>query len=473
MDIIKPVLCVVLAFFLTATVVLSLQLLSARVDNARVTTSIRDDLRSGAVAFPPLWDRDLRTGIDTWTDCLVLSIATFGQKDLISAVTRSNFLKYSGTDTNTHVCEHLDAELGGTPIQGETEVSDYWRYWWGSAALLNIAIGVGDLTLPTYQTALKALTYAAIFLMVCTALVRYRRAAWPLLPVAVALTFGFAIPLFGQSIADAPGLIIGIMLATVYMAAGVDRAALRWQFVYFFVAGGIGFYFDLLNGDLLASLILFALLRLLSTVVFGPPKILWPALLARLPTTAAVGHTMAGYVAGAVSMAIFRVALRAFLTGQGLFAVLSEWHAELSKFASRNWPESQRHLFQQLPVDPSAYTTPLIRVFRHTYYDLEVATFPYIGRYGTVFIYALCALLYVAIGIWWLSRRGKMESAQSDRLLAASLISVVVPLWYCLFPVHTIIHFWMMGRLLALFFALAPSIVLIININEQPRRAPL
>src|SRR5215831_3288481 len=55
LDMIKPVLCVVLAFFLTATVVLSLQLLSAWVDNARVTTSIRDDLRSGAVAFPPFW----------------------------------------------------------------------------------------------------------------------------------------------------------------------------------------------------------------------------------------------------------------------------------------------------------------------------------------------------------------------------------------------------------------------------------
>jgi|SRR6516165_1318679 len=135
LDMIKPVLCVALAFFLTATVVLSLQLLSARVDNARVTTSIKDDLRSGAFAFPPFWGRDLRTGIDTWTDCLVLSIATFGQKDLISAVTRSNFLKYSGTDTNTHVCEHLDAELGGTPIQGETDVGDYWRYWWGSAGL--------------------------------------------------------------------------------------------------------------------------------------------------------------------------------------------------------------------------------------------------------------------------------------------------------------------------------------------------
>jgi hypothetical protein len=55
-------------------------------------------------------------------------------------------------------------------------MGDYWPYWWGSAALLNIAIGVGDLTLPTHQMALKALTYAAIFLMICTALVRYRRA---------------------------------------------------------------------------------------------------------------------------------------------------------------------------------------------------------------------------------------------------------------------------------------------------------
>jgi hypothetical protein len=40
------------------------------------------------------------------------------------------------------------------------------------------------------------------------------------------VSFLIAVPLFGQSIADAPGLIIGNMLATVYMAAGVDRAAL-------------------------------------------------------------------------------------------------------------------------------------------------------------------------------------------------------------------------------------------------------
>ncbi len=314
-NIFKPAFSLMLAFLLTATIILSLELLSARADNATVTTSIRTSLRNGAAVFPESFDRNLRTGIDTWTNCLVLNIATYGQKDLISALTRSNFVSLRA---EPHPCTELDARLGGSLTPAQAEAVDYWRYWWGSAALLNIAIGVFGLTLPFYQTTLKAITYAAILLTVCTAFIRYRRAAWPFLPVAVALTFGFAIPLFGQSIAHAPGLIIGMLFLSVYMAAGIDRAPLRWQFVYLFVAGGLGFYFDLFDGDIIATLICFALLRLLSTSASAPPRISWPALLARLPITTAVVHVITAYVAGAVSMALFRIALRAILLRQDL-----------------------------------------------------------------------------------------------------------------------------------------------------------
>jgi hypothetical protein len=213
-------------------------------------------------------------------------------------------------------------------------------------------------------------------LALCTAFVRYRRAALPFVPVAVALTFGFAIPLFGQSIAHAPGLIIGLLFVSAYMAAGIDRAPLKWQFAYAFVAGGVGFYFDLLNGDILAVLILFSLVRLISILAFDPPTV--PSPFTRLPTSAAVVHIMAGFVTGAVSMAVWRIVLRAMLTGQSLFAALAEWRAQLSKFSSTNWAESQHVLSRNLPADQS--------LFHHWYYDLEVATFPYIGRHGTLFI---------------------------------------------------------------------------------------
>ena len=80
------------AFLFTATIILSLDLLSARADNSAVTNAIRAALRTGSAVFPPKYDRNLETGIDTYSDCILLSIATYGQKDPISAVTRSNYV---------------------------------------------------------------------------------------------------------------------------------------------------------------------------------------------------------------------------------------------------------------------------------------------------------------------------------------------------------------------------------------------
>ena len=479
-NIFKPAFSLMLAFLLTATIILSLELLSARADNATVTTSIRASLRSGAAVFPESFDRNLRTGFDTWTNCLVLNIATYGQKDLISALTRSNLVALRD---ELHPCTELDAKLGGSLTGGslteiQAKVVDYWRYWWGSAALLNIAIGFFGLTLPFYQTTLKAITYAAILLTVCTAFIRYRRAAWPFLPVAVALTFGFAIPLFGQSIAHAPGLIIGMLFLSVYMAVGIDRASLRWQFLYLFFAGGLGFYFDLFNGDIIATLICFALLRLLSTSASAPPQISWPALLARLPITTAVVHVIAAYVAGAVSMALFRIALRAILLRQDLFAVVSEWLAQLSGYTTIDlWAVWQlsRHTSNQVAASAPLTEKGLSAAILPDWLDkfahrcCYTATFPYIGEHGTVLLYTLCGLIYLAIGTWLLWYRQKFEIALTDRVLPAFLIAFIIPLWYSLFMLHAFIHYWIMGRLLSLFFSFGPSIVLIIRFNLRPR----
>ncbi len=450
----KLLVCATLAFLLTATIILSLDLLSARADNSAVTDAIRAALRTGSAVFPPKYDRNLKTGIDTYTDCLVLSIATYGQKDPISAVTRSNHV--AGPE-DVHPCADLNAKLGDTPIQGQTRTVDYWRYWWGSAALLNIAIGLGRLGLPAYQQGLKATTYAGLFLTLCIALARYRRAALPFLPVAAALIFAFAIPLFGQSIAHAPGLLIGLLLISAYMVTGMDRTPFRWQFVYFFIAGGVGFYFDLLNGDILAILICFALLRLLSVYAVGPSRVFGPGLLARLPGTTAVIHAMVSYVAGAVSMAIFRIILHAIFTQQGLFDALYEWAIQqLGKYSTSNLHRLSKPLTEYL-VD--------------WYHDVDTATFPYMGRYLILFIYLCCSVIYIAMSIWWLRNRSKLSIMQRDVLYSSCLIVSIVPIWFCLFFTHTVIHHSMMGRLLSLFLSLAPSIAILLALTQLNRGA--
>src|SRR5271155_2579948 len=71
--------------------IVTFSMANSRVDNRVVVNTIQNDLEIGAVAFPDAWNRNEKTGIDTWTDCLVLEIATFGDKSFVSALTRSEY----------------------------------------------------------------------------------------------------------------------------------------------------------------------------------------------------------------------------------------------------------------------------------------------------------------------------------------------------------------------------------------------
>ena len=441
---------VCVAFCVAAGIITFLSLLSAYADNRVVATSILFDLKSGALSFPPVFERDMKTGIDTWDDCVVVEIATYGEKDFEAALSRAHFLLRPSDSEVYHFIEHpcidLNEKIAPLPIRSPADVHDYWRYWWGSAAFLNIIVGILGLSLPTYQTALKLTTYCVIFSVTSLAFIRYRRAAFLFFPVAFALIFGFAIPLFGQSIAHAPGLIVGFTLLSLYMVAGVDRAPLRSQLIYLFVAGGIGFYFDLFNGDIIAVLICFALIRLVSVFYFGPPRISWPAAATAYPTTGAIVHLIAAFVMGAVSMLVFRIVLRVILTRQNLLSVLTEWQTSLARWRSDKLLEGD---------------FPNIRSFwlHQMYSSIDVATFPYIGKYITAIICAVGGIVYLYTIIWAFLNRIRLATIEKDQLSAALIIAVIVPLEYCVFAAHDMVHFWMMGRLLSLFFALAVSIV--------------
>jgi hypothetical protein len=435
---------VIVAFSITATIVISITLVGYHTDNQLVTAKIQTALTDGAVEMPPVFSRNRQTGIDTWTDCLTLQIATSGHQSLSDALTTSYHFRWA---EGTHACDHLSERIG--PLPPEQQRDDYWRYWWGSASLLNIALGVGGMSLSSYQSGLTTGCYVSIMLVGTTALIRYRRAALPMLPLSVALLFGFGLPLFGQSVAHAPSFIVGMLLLSLYMIAGIDRLSPRWQFVYLFNVGGMVFYFDLLNGHLAAVMICFALMQVISIRCFGAPKIMWPSQLKLWPTTTAVVSLMMAYFMGAVTAALLRILLRSALLGQNIFSVSAEWLKSLSVRTGNTWTDLT------LPnSEPD--------VLHHLYYNIEVGTFPYIGRHATVLIYAVSALVYLPI-FGWLARHWRnLESDRKDTFFSVSLIVMVVPLWYGKFLNHTVVHFWMTGRLLSLFSALALSMIILV-----------
>jgi len=429
---------VALAIVPTIAITMAISLLSSRVDNAALTESIRMDLKIGAVAYPTDWN--MRTGTIDWADCIAVEMATYGENDFVSAVARAKQPILPG---ETHTCERLDEKIGGPP---QIPVQDYWRYWWGSVPILKIVIGFFHIRLSSYQAALPPIVYAMIFIMTCTALIRYRQAAFPLLPVVFALMFGFETPIFSQSIVTAPELVTGLLLLSAYMIVAVDRAALRWQVSYFAFAGGLQCYFEQLDGTTLAIVTCFVLIRLAGIRTFGAPKLLWPARLELWPRTAAVLHMMLSYGAGGVAMVLFRMILRIVLVEQNLSALLSDWLAQISKYSSGG-------------------ITALKIVHRFSH-GLDYAAFPYVGSHAVWLVFALCGLLYAWLLIWSLRHWGKLEIEQRDTLLASLPIVSLAPLYYGLLPGLSIVHSFFTARLLSLFFALAVSIALMVLPNQ-------
>jgi len=425
-------------------IVVAISLIGYHFETETVATKIKTALSTGTAAFPSSWDRNMQTGIDTYTDCQLLEVATFGHHSITDALTNAY---YPHLGEGAHPCDHLSENIG--PKSPEQPYGNNWRYWCGSASLINIALHIDGMSLPLYQSALKFSFYALVMLIGITAFFRYRRAALPLLPVLIALVFGFAIPLFGQSVGQAPSLIVGLVLLLIYMMAGIDRAAPIWQYFYLFNAGGLICYFELMQGYLIAILMLFALVRIVSIRALGAPNIRLPSRIEKWPTTAAVASLMAAYSMGVASVVLLRIFIRAAVLNRNLLTVMGEWLKELTKRTHHSWDE----------LGPA--NANLSFALHRMYYNLEVATFPYLGRHATLFVYALCGFLYLMVFARLAYNLRNLTAARKDIVLAVCTTAAIVPLWYCIFLNHTVVHFFITGRLLSLFFAFALSLAIL------------
>ena len=426
--------------------------MNARADRTIVVGSIEQGLESGRSAFPSVWKMNLVTGIDTYTDCLVLNISTFEDQKIEQTLSRSEFID----DPLRHPCDILKDEISGLFAENNV-VDDYWRYWWGSSMLLNIVVGYNGLSVAGYQNLLLYLSYASIGLALLSALYHYRRAALPLVPVALGLVFGFGLPIFGQSIAHAPGLIFGMLALAGYPILRGQTRGSSWNFGFFAFVGCVTFYLELLNGNLVVILLCSMLIRLLGARTARTSRPSWPGWAADWPTAAAVLSVAVAMTAGAVSMVVLRIGLRVALTQQTLSEAVSNWASRMGKWNSGN---SQT-------IDGSWLETVLT-----LYYHIGDGAFPLLSRDGVVITYGLCALLYAAVFFALIRSVRSAGPGARDMMFATVLIVAVIPAWYSVFLAHTIHHPWMMMRLLAPFFALAPAILLLAPWRQSLRASP-
>jgi hypothetical protein len=199
-------------------------------------------------------------------------------------------------------------------------------------------------------------------------------------------------------------------LVLLYIATGLDRLGERGQFLFAYTVGALTAAFELLNADIVATVLVFAWVRLVALSRFGPPRILLPGRLARTwPNSTAVASSLIGCFVGAVGTVMLRLLLRAALLHQGVASLLGEWGSQFTKYSVTNW--DNRGAVQ---LDASQNLLQLVRL---SYHQLEDATYPYLSRHATLAVYLTGAILDLLI-VWWAARiRGKWTARKGTYCL--------------------------------------------------------
>ena len=432
-----------IASVLITTCIFAIELLGYRANPVVVSSKINRSIFEHTSSFPAEWAKNTATGVDTHTDCLTLLIATHMPNTIREKIVSALY----DTGPGDHICAGVTDRLG--TFQAASKVADYWRYWWGSASLLATVLDADGTTLPGYQAALKYGTYLVLGLIAIASLVRFKGDGLLVLPVTFALAFGYGIPLFGQSIAHAPGLLMGLALLLCYVVVNPLHLGLLRRAVFAGVAGGITFYFDLLNGNLIAVLLLLGIVNIAS--------MRRQAAATPWPITASTLVLIVSYVAGAAYVLLLRWVFRALMLKQGMAGVITEWLHDLSLRTRNSVPD-----YGEFDIGP-------IYILKRLFQNLDYAFVPYLSQRAAVVVYMIGGLLFAGSVLWIAARAYKGISVPKDAIASISIITVLVPVWFLVFANHTVVHSWMTGRLLSLFFAFSLSLIILLCENRNSR----
>ena len=429
--------------FITAFV-FAIEGLGWSADPFLVSSKITDAISEGGSSFPAEWAQNTITGVDTFTDCLTLQISTHKSRKFQESLVSARYEPGNSEHSCTGLIERLAPDRAGS------SVADYWRYWWGSASLLATVLNIDRFTLSGYQYSLKVLTYIALGLVGITSLIRFRSNSLIIIPVVLALIFGYGIPIFGQSVAHAPGLLFGLTFCVLYISVDFLHSSSWRRAICAAILGGISFYFDLLNGNIVALLILFLTISIMATSQYKPAS-RYRAIIETLVLASAC-------VLGAVYLLILRCGLRALVLSLKFSDVMSEWRNALSMRTRNSIPD---------------YNEPYINIIfigKRLYYKFDYAFAPYLNLLEVAQIYFSGVLVFLVCGIWIAKRFWSVGGLPSGPILSIMFISGIVPVWFLVLANHTAVHSWMTGRLLSPFFSLSLVLLLLLLKDELSTR---
>jgi hypothetical protein len=461
--ILKAVAGIAIAALLFLIAVFALAALAEKSDTSVIKQKIAEAYRNSQIQYPGKWDIDDKRGNDTFTDCLALDVSVLYRRQLPMDTFDSRVYLFPVAPPNEpmhHACDELHYVSSHPELQNSFKERSYLRYWWGSAVVARITLGLTGISVGHYRQLIHFLSFASLGIFVLAFFYSFGRAAAVFIPLFLSILLGFGMLTFGQSIAHAPEFIVGVLMLSAYSLAKVwDRSRLTRALCYSFL-GSMCVYFDLLNGNVGAIAILLCC-QLIAPYVSRLVKEQEPAAPPSAQVVKEIIENSAYVLIGGIASVAIRIVGYSFASHTSIVSATSEWLADFAHRVSGNLND----MFPEQNVPPSLRR--LIAALKgkrhlpfHGFLPIRVADGYYVlGFFCWAAIFPLCRALR------------KRSVPYSGAVWGFLLTAAVVPAWFLLLEQHTIIHVWMTGRLMSLFFGLGMSLALLLGLVLYRRRA--
>jgi hypothetical protein len=341
---------IAIASLLFLVAVFALAALAEKSDTSVIKQKIAEAYRKSQIQYPGKWDIDDKRGNDTFTDCLALDVSVLYRQQLPMDTFDSRVYLFPVAAPNEpmhHACNELHYVSSHPELQNSFKERSYLRYWWGSAVVARIALGLTGIAVGCYRQLIHFLSFAALGIFVLAFFYSFGRAAAVFIPLFLSILLGFGMLTFGQSIAHAPEFIVGVLMLSAYSLARVrDRSRLTRALCYSFL-GSVCVYFDLLNGNVGAIEILLCcqlFAPYVSQLLKGQDQAAPPAQVVK----EIIENSAYVLIGGMASVAI-RIVGYSFASHTSIVSATSEWLADFAHRVSGNLND----MFPEQNVPPS------------------------------------------------------------------------------------------------------------------------
>jgi len=407
------------------------------ISKARLTEAIKDGFSSGALSQ-----------LDRWVECTNLTMQFVRHDSVIL-----NALDTRWTGAPRHTCDDLHALVAGPPYPFQLNPpTPYLSYPSGARHLLALPLSVSSLW--TTMGLYRVLSYASVLALFLAAWRNSPRHAFLVVaPIAMLLMFAFEQHRYANNTLWAPGFFVGFLALSVFVAMRnwfQDRAR---RLGFFCFLGVIAGYFDTLHGVLPVHL---SLTIVLDHFFYAERD-----------------EEIRGFAA-------VRNALTIALCFIAAFALLTIVRLGLLQLVASDpvWP----NFFHRLSHRMSSVTgdNPAIGILDLIFKLWSERKEMTGSRTSSTIL--LCAgasawlLTLVSIVVF----RAKQKAAGLTAGLGPAVIGIfvlamgsgVILVWYLFFKNHTLIHAWVMVRMLALPIAYGFAAWMLVIVHWRETRVP-